>query len=95
MGHFDYIVKVVGKNRRDAEAEATRQFYYEEGHRCGLREQERATLIRKVPPKKQVVTRKYGRYGGMPYDYVDFVEDPTAPPDEWLEEWEFQYDYHC
>ena len=97
MGHFYTKVKAVGKNREEAESAAVSDFFYEHGHRHNLRGVESATLIRKVPPKKEVREQKpnpFNRYGNLT-TFISQVDDPDAPPEKWLEEWEFELHTHA
>ena len=89
MGHHRTTVQGVGKDKADAESEAISLFFHEHGHRHSLRDVESSVLIKKLPPKKRVETRK------RDYIEVNFVEDPSAPQEEWLEVWEFVLHTHA
>lgn len=98
MGHFRTEVRGVGKTRREAESAAVADFFHEHGHRHSLREVESAVLVRRVPPKKEVETIRLGTdlYGRTTRTRViTFEDDPDAPPEEWLEEWEFVLHTHA
>ena len=97
MGHYYTAIKAVGKNRQEAEASAIHDFFYEHGHRHSLREIESAKFVRKVPPKKEVRKDVSGGWRGhlnVPYVRIEMVEDQDAPPEQWLEEWEFVLHTH-
>ena len=89
MGHFHTTVRGRGKNRAEAQANAIDDFFHEHGNRHSLRDVERARFIAKVPPMG-VITRK-GRH-----EHRDYTQPNTAaPPEEWLEEWEFDLHTHA
>lgn len=89
MGHFHTTVRGRGKNRAEAQANAIDEFFHENGHRHSLRDVESARFIAKVPPTG-VITRK-GRH-----EHHDYTQQNTAaPPEEWLEEWEFDLHTHA
>jgi len=96
MGHFTAVITATGEDQREAEGAAIAQFYRENGTQCNLQELKDAVLLRKVPPTKQVEERqtRRGLYGPQTVTIVRTVEDTGAPPSEWLEEWQFTWDYH-
>ncbi len=89
MGHHHTTVRGTGKNRAEAQANAIDEFFHEHGHRHSLRDVSKPRFIQKVPPMG-VVTRK-GRH-----EHWDYTKPNTAaPPEEWLEEWEFDLHTHA
>jgi hypothetical protein len=92
-GHFYEMVVAVGKNRKEAERNAIDEFLLENGHRHSVRGVDKARLIEKVPPNKQKETVR-GR-GRDSMTYVEYLPDPTAPENEWLEKWEFELHTHA
>jgi hypothetical protein len=99
MGHHYNKVIAIGRNREEALARAWSDFLYENGHRHSERGVESARMIRKVPPQKEVRESRRGRgFGYGPAQYtvmVKMIDDPDAPPDKWLEEWEFELHTHA
>lgn len=99
MGHHYNTVRGIGKDKEDAKHAAIDQFLYENGHRHSVRGVESAKMIRKVPPQKQVEEKKAHRVFGYAYPqyttYIRMVDDPDAPPEKWLEEWEFELHTHA
>ena len=89
MGHHYNTINGTGKNRKEAERNAIDDFLHEHGHRHSVRGIEEAKMIRKVPPKKQLTERTHYQ------TVVRQVDDPDAPPDQWLEEWEFELHTHA
>jgi hypothetical protein len=89
MGHFTTTVRGRGKNRSEAQSRAVDNFFHEHGHRHNLRDVTAARFLGKVPPMG-VVTRK-GR--DEIWDYTK--PNTAAPPEEWLEEWEFDLHTHA
>ena len=86
-GHSNTI-RGIGKTLADAESNAIADFLHEEGHRHSVRGTEQHKMIRKVPPQKRVEERRGGT------TYIKFVDDPDAPAEQWLEEWEFVLNTH-
>lgn len=89
MGHHHNTVRGRGKDRAEAQCVAIDDFFREHGHRHDLREVVSARFIGKVPPMG-VVTRK-GRH--ETWDYTK--PNTAAPPEAWLEEWEFVLHTHA
>lgn len=94
MAHNYDTVRGIGKDREDAESAAVSEFLYENGRRHDVRDVESPKLIRKVPPKKRVEEERRSRDGRLLAIVVSMVDDPEAPPDQWLEEWEFVLHTH-
>ena len=98
LGHFYNTITGVGKNRKEAETRAIADFMYEHGHRHSVRGIEAAKMLRKVPPKKNVEEKLpagHRPYGNNHTIIVRTVEDTDAPPEKWLEEWEFELHTHA
>ena len=89
MGHHRTTVRGCGKDRAEAQANAIAAFFHEHGHRHDLREIERASFVARIPPMG-VVTRT-GNHEA--WDYTK--PNTAAPPEEWLEEWEFDLHTHA
>ena len=89
MGHHHNTIRGRGKNRAEAQQSAIEEFLYENGHRHDVRDVTNARFIGKFPPMG-VITRK-GRH-----EHHDYTKPNTAaPPEEWLEEWEFDLHTHA
>jgi hypothetical protein len=88
MGHEDITLRGKGKNKQEAYRNALDDFFHENGHRYHVSEDLSSKKLRDVPPKKEKRTPKGGNV------YITYEEDPTAPKSEWLEEWEFEIDFH-
>lgn len=88
MGTYNEVIFGAGLTKHDALADAWNEYVYEHGHRCSYRGTRNARLLRKQPPQKPHVETR----NGMTYHSVK--PDPNAPPDEWLEVWQFEIDVH-
>lgn len=98
MGHDHPVRRGTGKNKEEAWGNVADAYRAEYGWSHSIREVERETFIEKVPPKKWIETTYSGRsaLSGRPWTETvhECREDPTAPPEEWLELWEFEFDVH-
>ena len=89
MGHFyeDYVGR--GKNRSEAQRNMEQEFYFENGHRCDIRDVTNPRLLRTEPPTKWVNTSTNPRM-----QYMEERPDPDAPKDQWIQVWLFHVHYH-
>lgn len=89
MGHFYEDITGVGRDKHEAQRAAIDDFLWENGNRHSVREVLNPVLVKKVPPKKMVKERRYGK------TFLVQIEDRTAPQSDWLEEWRFTLHTHA
>lgn len=101
MGHYHETFVGKGENRKEAEINMMHDFYFEHGHRCSITEIEAARLVRKDPPMKTIERIEQRQDWATPYrrmvdmTIISSEPDLSAPPEDWLEVWEFDIDYHA
>jgi hypothetical protein len=89
MGHHHTTVRGRGKNKAAARATALDEFFLEHGRRHSLRDVTSSRFIAKVPPMGVVIRKGH-------HEIHDYTQPNTAaPPEEWLEEWEFDLHTHA
>lgn len=97
MGSYNEILVGQGRTRQEAKANAWDAYVHENGHRCSLRGEISAELVRYLPPKKWVTVQEqcrdhFGRRRTI--DVTHQVADTQARQSEWLQEWKFEVWVH-
>lgn len=93
MGSWTETQVGTGRDREEAWDNVCSAYRDEYGYSHSIREVVLGTLIRKVPPIKEVRTTTISRWGNNVT--IRYEEDPSAPQSEWLEEWRFEFWVHA
>jgi hypothetical protein len=90
MGHFYETIRGEGATRAEAQSDAIDRFLCEEGTQHSVRGVSKARFLGKVPPRGVIYRDKRGN---EVHDYTRRNE--AAPPEAWLEQWEFELHTHA